>query len=98
MPIFCTITERLLKEVLYLNLEVVWGLSVLWLHGSVARFSALVSELHVLRVMCNCYATVDTGKSILDICQRNVKQNVAAEGIVLVRELNWHTPFVGTSE
>lgn len=38
---------------------------------------------------------LDTGKSILDICQRNVKKNVDTEGIVLVRELNWHTPFAG---
>ena len=35
----------------------------------------------------------DTGKSILNICQRNVQRNADTPENVLVRELNWHTPF-----
>lgn len=38
----------------------------------------------------------DVGTRILDICQRNVDRNnsdTEPHGDVLVRGLNWHTPF-----
>lgn len=38
----------------------------------------------------------DVGTPILELCQRNVAQNIAdmeLHGDVLVRELNWLTPF-----
>lgn len=37
---------------------------------------------------------IDAGKSVLDICRRNVERNVDPQGII-VRELNWRTPFMG---
>ena len=42
------------------------------------------------------YNYKDTGMPIMDICQRNVERNkldIESHSEVIVRELNWHSPF-----
>ncbi|XP_064406163.1 methyltransferase-like protein 22 isoform X1 [Halichondria panicea] len=81
----------LMSDYLLAHSESVEGAIVLEL-GAGTGLVSLVAAIAAAQVFCT-----DTGKEVMEVCQRNVIRNSnEVTGNVLVREINWTQPFVSS--